>query len=75
MATPISSRPVNHRYLGNSEEKQVHDLNNEKRASYQCQIDEIIRAKNAVVFSPDTLSQAKAENYDPCYWCIGQSTR
>ena len=72
MATPVTSRPSNKRYLGNKSKKEVHDLNNEKT---NCQIDEIIRAGNAVVFTPDSLSQAHSEGYDNGYWCIGNSTR
>ena len=74
MATPVSSRPSNKRYLGNRNpgSKEVHDLRNEKT---QCQISEIIRARHGVVFSPDTLAQAHAEGYDNCAWCIGGSRR
>jgi hypothetical protein len=58
MATPVSARPTSNRYLGNSDpdHMEVHDLNNEQP---QCQIDEIIAAGNAVIFSPDTLDQAR----------------
>jgi hypothetical protein len=71
MATPVSERPSN-RYLGNSnpDHLEVHDLNNEQT---NCQIDEIIDAGNAVVFSPDTLDQAHAEGYGNCSYCIGGS--
>ena len=74
MATPVTSRPSGKRYLGNQNptSKEVHDLHNEKT---QCQIGEIIRARHAVVFSPDTLTQAHAEGYDNCAWCIGGSQR
>jgi len=74
MATPIYSRPTNKKYLGNSDtdHMEVHDLLNGKP---QCQIDEIISAENAVVFSPDTLEQAHNEGYDNCAYCIGSSTR
>ena len=74
MATPVTSRPISKRYLGNSDpdHMEVHDLNNEKP---QCQIDEIIDAGNAVVFTPDTLEQAKAEGFDAGHYCIGGSTR
>ena len=51
---------------------EVHDLENEKP---QCQIDEIIRARHAVVFNPDTLEQAHQEGYDNGAYCIGGSTR
>ncbi len=74
MAIPISSRPTDKRYLGNSDpdHMEVHDLKNEKP---QCQINEIIKAGNAVVFSPDTLEQAKNEGYDNCAFCMGGSER
>jgi hypothetical protein len=72
MATPVTSRPSGKQHLGNSSTKEVHDLWNEKA---NCQIDEIIRAGNAVVFSPDTLTQAHSEGYDNCYYCLGASTR
>lgn len=71
MATPVSSRPVQ-RYLGNTNSTEVHDLENEEP---QCQIDEIIAAEHAVVFSPDTLAQAHSEGYDNCAFCLGGSTR
>jgi hypothetical protein len=51
---------------------EVHDLRNEKVA---CQIDAIIRAGHAVVFSPDTLDQARREGYDNCAKCLAGSTR
>ena len=71
MATRTRSRPPQ-RFLGNDHTKEVHDLRAEQR---NCQIDEIIRAGHAVVFSPDTLAQARSEGYDNCAWCIGSSTR
>jgi hypothetical protein len=72
MSTPVYSRPIAKRFLGNTSKKEVHDLSKE---TTQCQIDEIIRARHAVVFSPDTLAQAHPEGYDNCAYCIGGSTR
>lgn len=74
MATPIYSRPANKKYLGNSDpdHMEVHDLLNDK---LQCQIDEIIKSENAVIFNPDTLKQAHNEGYDNCAYCIGDSMR
>ena len=74
MATPISSRPTDKKYLGNSSSghMEVHDLENEKP---RCQINEIIEAGNAVVFTPDTLEQAHNEDYDNCAFCLGGSER
>jgi len=77
VATPVYSRPIDKRFLGNSSPRhmEVHDLENEDTRPHACQIDEIIRAGNAVVFDPDTLKQAHDEGYDNCKYCIGASTR
>lgn len=58
------------RYLGNTNEKEVHDLDNEKT---NCQIDEIIRAGHDTPFT--SLSAAHNQGYDNCHWCLGGSTR
>ncbi len=60
------------RYCGNTNTKEVHDLDNE---TVQCQIDEIIAAEHAKAYNPDTLEQARSEGYDNCAKCIGGSTR
>jgi len=62
------------RYLANkSSKKEVHDLDNEKTAANQCQIDEIIDAKNDKPYT--SLAAATADGYDDCKYCIGNSTR
>lgn len=71
MATPTRTRPAN-RFLGNTNKKEVHDLRNEKT---NCQIDTILRNGHGIVFSPDTLAQARSEGFDNCAYCIGGSTR
>ena len=58
------------RYLGNKNHKEVHDLDNEQP---NCQIDEIIAAKDDVPFN--TLSDAHNQGYDNCAHCLGGSTR
>jgi hypothetical protein len=58
------------RYLGNSSKLEVHDLDNEKT---QCQIDEIIQHGHDRPFN--TLSEARANGYDNCAYCIGSSAR
>jgi len=63
------------RLVGNTNKKEVHDLDNEKTGFNECQIDEIIKAGHARTFSPDTLGQAHKEDYDNCKWCIGGSAR
>ena len=63
------------RFVGNSNKKEVHDLDNEKTGPNQCQINEIIRAGHAVTFSPDTLSQAHSQGSDNCRYCLGSSLR
>jgi len=65
------SYPLNGaRYCGNTAKKEVHDLDNE---NVNCQIDEIIRAGNAVPF--ETLDAAHRAGYDNCYYCLGSSRR
>ena len=71
MATSITARP-DERHLGNTNTMEVHDLRNENT---NCQIDEIIRNGHAVVFSPDTLQQARSEGYDNGHYCLGGSRR
>ncbi len=63
------------RFVGNMNKKEVHDLDNEKTAANQCQINEIIQAGNAVTFNPDTHAEAKSKGYDNCAHCIGRSQR
>ena len=58
------------KFCGNTSEKEVHDLDNEK---VNCQIDEIIRAGHAVPFT--SLPEAHAAGYDNCAYCLGGSTR
>lgn len=62
-------------FVGNTNNKEVHDLDNEKTAGNQCQIDEIIAAGHTATFTPDSLAQAQSEGYDNCAHCIGGSTR
>lgn len=70
--TPTFTRPYGKQYLGNTNTREVHDLQREQR---NCQIDEIMRARHAVTFSPDTLSQARTDGFDNCAYCLGSSTR
>ncbi len=58
------------RYCGNTDKKEVHDLDNEKS---NCQIDEIIAAGHDKPFK--TLDDAHRAGYDNCYWCLGGSKR
>lgn len=63
------------RYLANTSpsKREVHDLDNEKTGANQCQIDEIIRARNDRPYN--SLDQARREGFDNCAWCIGHSLR
>jgi hypothetical protein len=74
MARRQGSPTFGKRFVGNRQRAhmEVHDLDNEM---VQCQIDEMIRAGNAVIFKPDTLAQARRQGYDNCAYCIGGSTR
>jgi hypothetical protein len=66
---------IGKRYLGNSNKMEVHDLDKEDASASGCQIDEIIRARHAVTFNPDTLEEAHARGYDNCDKCLGKSLR
>lgn len=63
------------RFVGNTNSTEVHDLDNEQTGPNECQIDEIIKARHAVTFAPDTLDQAHRQRYDNCAYCIGGSRR
>ena len=63
------------KYCGNTNKKEVHDLDNEDTRPAGCQINEIIAAGHAKTFDPDTLEQAHNEGYDNCAYCIGGSQR
>ena len=54
------------RYLGNSNSRELHDLNNQKPA---CQIDEI-RVDHRINFK--TQKEAVALDYDYCAYCFGK---
>ena len=61
------------RYLGNTNKKEVHDLDNEDTAANGCQIDEIINAGNDKPYS--SLNQAHNDGYDNCAKCLSGSSR
>ncbi len=68
--------PTNgNQFEGNTNNTEVHDLDNEQTAANRCQIDEIISAGHAVTFAPDTLDEAHSQGYDNCAFCIGCSLR
>ena len=62
-------------YLANKSpsKREVHDLDNEKTGSNQCQINEIIAAGNDKPYN--SLSSATSDGYDKCHHCLGDSTR
>ena len=74
MSFQPTTTKIGQRYLGNSNPSnmEVHDLQNEK---VQCQISEIIAARHAVRFIPDTLDEAHRNRYDNCAYCLGNSKR
>ena len=55
-------------YIGNTESRQVHGLENEKT---NCQIDEIVQAWNDRPFK--TVGSALAAGYENCAYCLGRS--
>ena len=70
MARRFSGNMNGERYCGNTNTKEVHDLDNENT---NCQINEIINAGHDKPF--DTLNAAKAEGFDNGHYRIGGSTR
>lgn len=70
MARRYTGNMNGERYCGNSNTKEVHDLDNENA---NCQIDEIIAAGHDVPFN--TLEDAHNAGYDNGHYCIGGSTR
>jgi hypothetical protein len=56
------------RYLGNTSNCVVHDLDNEQTKEDECQIDEIIKAKNDKPFK--TLKAAHDDGYSDCDYCL-----
>ena len=75
MARRWSGRMNGEQYLANANpsKREVHDLDNERTGSWQCQIDEIIKAGNDRPFT--SLQTARAQGYDNCAYCIGSSIR
>jgi hypothetical protein len=55
-------------YLGDTSTKNVHDLDNEKTAANQCQINEIISAGHDKPFT--TLAAAHGAGYSDCDYCL-----
>lgn len=62
-------------YLANASpsEREVHDLDNEKTGSWECNLDEIIRAGHERPFT--MLLIAELEGYDNCAYRLGGSPR
>lgn len=53
--------------------KEVHDLDNEKTGKNECQIDEIIAAKNDKPYT--SFKTAHDDGYDDCAHCLANSKR
>jgi len=58
------------RYLANTNEMEVHDLDSEEDS---CQIDEIIDAGHEEPYR--SLESAHDDGYDNCAYCLGGSNR
>ena len=61
------------RYLGNTAKEEVHDLDNEKTGTNECQVDKIINAGHDRPFT--SLAAARGAGYDNCAYCLGSSSR
>jgi hypothetical protein len=55
-------------YLGNVSKMQIHDLDNEQLGKNECQIDEIIKAKNDKPYK--SLVLAHYDGYEDCDYCL-----
>ncbi len=75
MARRYSGRMNGERYLANTSasKREVHDLDNEKTGPNQCQIDEIIRARNEKPYND--LNSAHRDGFDDCAYCLPNSRR
>ena len=60
-------------YCGNTNKKEIHDLDLEDASKSGCQIDEIIAAGHDKPFT--SLSAAFSQGYDNCAKCLGNSKR
>jgi len=65
MARRWKGRLAGERWLGNTQKKEVHDLDNEKP---ECLIDEIIRTEHDVSFR--THVDAEEQGYSDCPFCV-----
>lgn len=73
MARRTTGNMKGERFLGNTNKKEVHDLDYENTAANGCQIDEIIRAGNDKPFT--SLAAAHGAGYDNCAKCLTGSSR
>lgn len=75
MARRYTGNMNGERYLANANPSklEVHDLDNEKVGTNQCQIDEIIRAGHDRPYN--SIASARAAGFDNCARCIGGSLR
>jgi hypothetical protein len=68
VARRYAGNMMGQQYLGNTSTMQVHDLDNEQTGSNECQIDEIIAARNDTPFT--TLAAAHGAGYSDCDYCL-----
>lgn len=73
MARRYTGNMSGEQYLGNTNNKEVHDLDNEDTNANGCQINEIIKAGHDKPFN--SLSAAHNAGYDDCAKCLPSSTR
>jgi hypothetical protein len=58
------------KYLGNRDNKEVHDL---ERETPECLIDKIMRADNEIAFR--TIDDAHDQGYKDCPYCMDEDAR
>ena len=60
------SSPIGRVVVGNRETREYHRVAN---VNANCQLPEIVRSGRLVGFTPDSVAQAVAEGFDPCWYC------
>jgi hypothetical protein len=63
------------KYCGDTERREVHDLDREDRSPGGCRIGALIEAGRATPFIPDVLEQAHNEGFSDCAKCLGAAGR
>jgi hypothetical protein len=64
---PRPARFEHYRWLGDKRTMRVHDLD---AATDACNLDDLLRSEQFLVFGPDTLVEARNRGYKPDRHCV-----